>query len=231
MDLVVNRLTIDTEQKRLVDISFTIRDSFALVGESGSGKSLTIKALLGMLAPNLKVNLDIDSDFELKRGKSVSTVLQNPFTSLSPLTKIEKQFHLPAQKAKEYMQMVGLDESLLSRFPSELSGGQLQRVVIAIALSLKPKLLLLDEPTTALDSKTKDLILDLILDLQKRFGYKILFVTHDIESTKTLSQDIAIIKDGIIVESAGVDEIFNSPKDDYTKELIASNFKSRRYRI
>jgi peptide/nickel transport system ATP-binding protein len=227
MRFKVQKLFISHMDKELVNISFEINKSFALVGQSGSGKSLTLKALLGMLPQNLKCELDVESNFDLIAGKTISIVPQNPFTSLSPLTKIDKQFMLEEVKASRYMKMVDLDTNFLDRYPSELSGGQLQRVIIAMALSSDPKLLLLDEPTTALDSETKDGILKLIIKLQNEVGYKILFVTHDVEATKELCEDIAILKDGIIIERGRVEEILSSPKNSYTKQLIESNFKNR----
>jgi len=223
----VKKLLIKHEDKELVNIAFEIKNSFALVGQSGSGKSLTLKSLLGMLPKNLTCELDIDSDFELIRGENVSIVPQNPFTALSPLTKIGKQFMIQKSEAEEFLEMVDLDVSFLNRFPSELSGGQLQRVIIAMALALKPKLLLLDEPTTALDSDTKDGILKLIVKLQKKVGYKILFVTHDVDASRELCQEIAILKDGIIIETGSVEDVLKNPQHDYTKELIESNFKNR----
>ncbi len=227
MKFIVHKLLIKSKEKELVNISFEINDSFALVGQSGSGKSLTLKALLNMLPSNLTCEKNIESDFELIAGENISIVPQNPFTALSPLTKIGTQFMLEEKRAGEFMKMVDLDEGFLARYPSELSGGQLQRVIIAMALSRDPKLLLLDEPTTALDSETKDGILELIVSLQKKIGYKVLFVTHDVEATKALCKEIAVLKDGIIIESGGVSEVLTTPKNAYTKQLIASNFKNR----
>ncbi len=225
-------MTIKDGEKILVDdISFAIEDSFALVGESGSGKSLTLKAILGMLPQNLTSSFDYDSPFELKRGASVSIVVQNPFTALSPLTKIKNQFLIDEQKAREYMEMVELDENFLERYPPELSGGQLQRVTIAFALSCNPKILLLDEPTTALDSGSKDGILDLINSLQKQNGFKTLFVTHDIDSSLKICKKIAIIRDGKIIEQGDILEVVKNPKQKYTKTLVESSFKNRKFRI
>jgi peptide/nickel transport system ATP-binding protein len=223
----VKKLLIESDTKKLVDIAFDIRESFALVGQSGSGKSLTLKALLGMLPQSLHVELDIESDFPLERGKTVSIVPQNPFTALSPLTRIKDQFFKPFDISARYMQYVELDKNLLFRYPSELSGGQLQRVIIAMALSSEPKLLLLDEPTTALDSSTKESILKLIKKLQSQMGYRLLFVTHDIDATRLLCDEIAILKEGKIIESGSVEAILTHPKSDYAKLLIASNFKYR----
>ncbi len=223
----VKKLHIETAGKTLVDISFAIESAFALVGQSGSGKSLTLKALLGMLPGELSVEMEIGSDFSLRRGETVSIVPQNPFTALSPLTRIRDQFFKPVDVAQRFLEYVELDKNLLFRYPSELSGGQLQRVIIAMALSGEPKLLLLDEPTTALDSRTKESILMLIKKLQARIGYRLLYVTHDIDSTRALCEEIAILKEGRIIEQGRVAELLEHPQTAYAKRLIASNFKYR----
>ena len=167
----IDILKITFDKQVLVNISFSIEKSLALVGQSGSGKSLTLKALLGMLPNTMECELVCDSNFELQAGKTLSFVPQNPFTALSPLTKIRKQFFVSKEKQEELFRQVGLDISLLDRFAPELSGGQLQRVVIAMALESKPKLILLDEPTTALDPQTKILIIDLLKKLQTDLGF------------------------------------------------------------
>ena len=226
----VEKLEIKLEGKTLVNIAFEIKSSLALVGQSGSGKSLTLKALLQMLPSTMQVNMQHKSDFVLSRGDNIGFVPQNPFTALSPLTKIKKQFFVELHEVKELFHFVGLDEELLERFPPELSGGQLQRVVIAIALSTKPKLLLLDEPTTALDPQTRVVIIELLKNLQKTLGYKMLFVTHDMKSAESLCEEIAVIKEGIIVESGTMQDILAAPSSDYTKTLIEANFAHRQYR-
>lgn len=225
----IQRLEIVFENKKLVDINFDIRSSLALVGQSGSGKSLTLKALLGMLPSSMKCTLEVED--ELIAGESVAFVPQNPFTALSPLTKIEKQFFISPERQRELFKSVGLDAELLHRFPPELSGGQLQRVVIAMALESAPKLLLLDEPTTALDPETRVVILDLLRELQSRLGFKMLFVTHDMNSAKSLCEDICVIKDGRIVENGRMSEVLEKPKEEYTRILIQANFSNRKFRV
>ena len=224
----INKLQIKLKDKMLVDISFKINKSLALVGQSGSGKSLTLKALLGMLPQGMSGDIDYDTTLEAKN--TISFVPQNPFTALSPLTKINKQFFISQTKQKELFAQVGLSDKLLERFPPELSGGQLQRVVIAMALESNPKLLLLDEPTTALDPQTRGVILKLLDDLRKKFNFKIMFVTHDIGSAKSLCEDICIIKDGRVVENGKMSDVLERPQNKYTKMLIEANFMNRKFR-
>ena len=226
----VERLTIRNNEKTVVDISFEIERSLGLVGQSGSGKSLTLKAILGMLPKNLQMHLKYDADFELQAGKTVSLVPQNPFTALSPLTKIKKQFFCTKERMEQLFDEVGLQKELLERYPPELSGGQLQRVVIAMALESAPRLLLLDEPTTALDPKTTQMILQLLLKLQKEMDFSMLFVTHEIASAAKVCEDICVIKEGRVVEYGKISSILNSPKDPYTRELIEASFASRDFR-
>ena len=213
-----------------VDITLEIAHSLALVGQSGSGKSLTLKALLDLLPKGFVRELEVYWEYPLLRGETISLVPQNPFTALSPLTKIKHQFFTTQEEAQNLLQLVGLGGEFLDRYPPQLSGGQLQRVVIAMALAHKPKLLLLDEPTTALDPKLKESILQLLLDLQKKLGFLMLFVTHEIQSAVRVCDEIAVIKNGKIVEQDDAKNIIQNPKEAYTKELIAANFAQREFR-
>lgn len=217
-------------EKIIVDIDFSFQRSFALIGESGSGKSLTLKALLGMLPADMQHTLEYDASYRLSRGKSMAFVPQNPFTALSPLTKIAKQFLVPLETAQKYLEMVDLDKTLLDRFPSELSGGQLQRLIIAMALSIEPKILLLDEPTTALDEESKTTIIELISHLHDVCGFDLIFVTHDISTIENLCDDIGIIKNGKIIERGKSKEVLHAPKEGYTKQLLESGFRQRSFR-
>ncbi len=226
----VKSLSIDLANIKLVDIAFDIERALALVGQSGSGKSLTLKALLGMLPETMALELDVVSSFELTRGENIAFVPQNPFTALSPLTKIRKQFFIDDKALELLFKKVHLDLALLDRFAPELSGGQLQRVVIAMALSSKPKLLLLDEPTTALDPKTRIIIIDLLKSLQDELGFKILFVTHDISSASQLCDSICVIREGLVQEQGKMDAIIQNPQHDYTKQLIEASFSQRAFR-
>jgi len=225
----IKKLKITTKEHELVNIDFKIEDSTALIGQSGSGKSLTLKTILNLLPSNLKLDFDVNSSFELN-SSNIGFIPQNPFTSLSPMTKIKNQFFCEENKKKELFQIVGLEEKFLERFPSQLSGGQLQRVVIAIALSNDIKLLLLDEPTTALDEKSKQIVLDLIKKLQDELNILILFVTHDINSIRDICKNIVIIKDGTVIEKGKTIEILSLPKTEYTKALINSTFENKEFR-
>ena len=225
----INKLKISIEDKLLLDISFNIDESTALIGESGSGKSLTLKALLNLLPTFMKIEKDIESNFELNYD-SIGFIPQNPFTSLSSMTKISNQFFCSKEKKEEVLELLDLDKSVLNKFPTQLSGGQIQRVVIAIALSRNIKLLLLDEPTTALEKENKSNIINIINNLKKRLNILILFVTHDINSIKELCKEIIILRNGEIIEKGLTQNILSSPEEDYTKKLINSTFKNKNFR-
>lgn len=229
LNINIKKLEIKSNEKKLVDISFDMSTSTALIGESGSGKSLTLKALLNLLPSTLEINQDIDSNFELNYH-TIGFIPQNPFTSLSTMTRIKNQFFCSDEKKEEVLNLVSLDKSVLKKFPSQLSGGQIQRVVIAIALSRDVKLLLLDEPTTALDEENKNNIIDLINEIKDRLNILILFVTHDINSIKTICENIIILKNGEIIEKGLTNDILSAPKEDYTKRLINSTFKNKTFR-
>ncbi|MGM0518774.1 MAG: ATP-binding cassette domain-containing protein [Campylobacterota bacterium] len=228
--LNIKELKIFKDNERLVDIKFNINSSTALIGQSGSGKSLTLKSLLNLLPSSLTLKKDIESNFELNY-QTIGFVPQNPFTSLSPMTKIKHQFFSKMNRITHSLKLVNLDDSFLDKYPSQLSGGQLQRVIIAIALCRDIKLLLLDEPTTALDKKNQTNILRLINDLQKQLNILTLFVTHDIESIKDLCDDIVIINDGKIIQKGKTQEVLNEKNRDlYTKKLINSTFNKKEFR-
>lgn len=233
-ELIINKLLLKSDKNTLVDLiqdssPIILNHSVALVGESGSGKSLTLKTILNMAPKELKVTFRYQCDFELNH-KNIGFIPQNPFTSLSPITKITKQFFCDEEKIDDLLTMVKLNLNVKNKFPLELSGGQLQRVVIAIALSKNPKILLLDEPTTALDEDSKKAVLDIITNLQKKMDFVILFVSHDIESVQNICKDIIILQNGKICEMGKLQKILQEPKENYTKQLISSNFKNRKFR-
>jgi len=234
--LTLKSLMIHENDTVLVDLfrkgeikNLSLSHSLGLVGQSGSGKSLTLKTILNMVPRNLRSEFQYESDFDLSL-QNIGFIPQNPFTSLSPMTKIKKQFFQPRNIIDHYFELVGLDSSLQNKFPVELSGGQLQRVVIAIALSTQPKLLLLDEPTTALDNTSKENILLLIKKLQQQLDFLTIFVSHDINSVRSICQDIAIMHKGEICEYGKTESVLQAPKNQYTVSLIESNFENRRFR-
>ena len=229
LNINIKNLEIKANKKELVNISFNINDSTALIGESGSGKSLTLKALLNLLPSDLTVNKEVISNFELNYN-SIGFIPQNPFTSLSSMTKVGDQFFCSLEKKEDVLALVNLDKGVLKKFPSQLSGGQIQRIVIAIALSRDIKLLLLDEPTTALDEENKINIIQLINDIKTKLNILILFVTHDINSIKDICTNMVILKNGKIIEEGLTNEILYTPQKDYTKQLINSTFKNKIFR-
>lgn len=225
----IKKLKISYENISLVDISFKINSSIALVGESGSGKSLTLKALLNMLPTNLRVEKEIEYEFELD-SNTIGFIPQNPFLSLSTMTKIKDQMFCEFSKVEEVFKLLNLSLDILEKYPSQISGGQVQRVVIAIAISRDIKLLLLDEPTTALDFENKTNIINIVNSLKEQLGIKILFVTHDIATIENICDDIIILKNGKIIESGKTKEILENPQTAYTKLLISSSFKNKEFR-
>jgi peptide/nickel transport system ATP-binding protein len=229
--IYIDRLKSTHKGKVLLDIGFDIDRSLALVGQSGSGKSLTLKALLGLLDPSMELELEKRSDFEWIRGKSVSLVPQNPFTALSPLTKIKDQMFFARERSEELFDLLGLERALLERFPPELSGGQLQRVVVAMALGSHPRLLLLDEPTTALDPESKETMIELLRSLQRQMKFSMLFVTHDMGVASALCEDICVIYDGQVVETGKMSQVIEKPLERYTRSLIDADFGNREFRI
>jgi peptide/nickel transport system ATP-binding protein len=216
--------------KKLLDIAFRLNGSLSIVGQSGSGKSLTLKAVLGLLPITLSCEAEFEADFNIRAGKTVGFIPQNPFTALSPMTKISEQFFTLKIKQKECINMVGLDERFLKRFPSELSGGQLQRVIIAMVIAQNPKVLLLDEPTTALDFDMKEKIIALLEELHKKMGFEMIFVTHELPLAKRVCKECIVLKEGVVIESGSSEQIFNAPLSEYTKMLLNEGFNNRSFR-
>ena len=223
-------ITISLDTKELVNLSFEVDGTLAMVGESGSGKSLTLKAILGILPKELTADIKTAGELSLQRGVDISLVPQNPFTALSPMSKIKKQaWGVKKEVLEGLFKKVGLSNDFFERFPSQLSGGQLQRVVIAISLASSPKLLLMDEPTTALDRDTKDEILELIKTLQKELKFDLVFVTHELSLASNLCENILLIKDGRALRYGKSSDFFESD-DEYIQKLINADFKNREFR-
>ena len=238
------------EVKALNGVSFSLGEGevLGIVGESGSGKSVTAYSIMGLTAfpgkligGTIRFNghqVDRMTEKELRkmRGKEVSIIFQDPMTSLNPVYTIGNQIeevlklHTDMTKsqrhnrAKELLELVGINEpeKRLKQYPHEHSGGMRQRVMIAIALACEPKLLIADEPTTALDVTIQAQILELMQDLRKKLGMSIIMITHDLGVVASMCERIAVMYAGNIVEYGTTDEIFYQPGHEYTKGLIKS---------
>ena len=259
MDKIVSIQNLTIEFNRNIEVVKNINldvikgKTTAIVGESGSGKTLSALSILKLL-PNgadikngniffnnvnlLKLN---ESEIQKIRGNKISTIFQEPMTSLNPLHTINKQIEeiitthnvISKNEAKKktinLLKEVGLD-NIASRpkiYPYELSGGQRQRAMIAMSIANNPEVLIADEPTTALDVTIQLQILELLKNIQSRLGMSLVFISHDLSVVKKLSDYIYVMKNGKIVEFGTNDEIFNNPKNEYTKELVSyqSNIK------
>ena len=238
------------QREAVAGVSLTIHDGeiLGLVGESGSGKSVTAYSIMGLTAyPGRLVGGTVwfnghqidkmtEKEFRKIRGNEVSIIFQDPMTSLNPVYTIGNQIvevillHTKKTKqeawarAKELLELVGINEPdrRLKQYPHELSGGMRQRVMIAIALACEPKLLIADEPTTALDVTIQAQILELMNDLRHKLGMSIIMITHDLGVVAQMCEKIAVMYAGHIVEYGTTDEIFYNPQHEYTKGLINS---------
>lgn len=238
------------EVKALNGVSFSMNEGevLGIVGESGSGKSVTTYSIMGLTAYPGKLiggtiyfnghQIEKMSEKEMRkiRGNEVSIIFQDPMTSLNPVYTIGNQItevirlHTGKGKkeaydrAKELLELVGINEPTkrLKQYPHELSGGMRQRVMIAIALACEPKLLIADEPTTALDVTIQAQILELMQELRQKLGMSIIMITHDLGVVASMCERIAVMYAGHIVEYGTADEIFYEPKHEYTKGLINS---------
>ena len=256
-NLTINFATRDGSFRAVDDISFNIESNktMALVGESGSGKSVTAMSILQLLprpqasysqASSIKFKgdeiIDASNDKLLNiRGNIVSMIFQEPMTSLNPYHRVGDQItesillHTNSTKkeaideAKKLLELVEIDdiERRFYAYPHELSGGQRQRIMIAMALVNKPQLLIADEPTTALDVTIQAQILDLMSKLKNELGMSILFITHDLGLVQQFSDNVCVMKDGIIVEQGVTSDVFNNPNHDYTKRLLDAEPKPK----
>ena len=231
------------------DVSFELKEgeSFGLVGESGCGKTSVAMSLLQLQADNAKISsgsiklndeeLVTKTEKELRkiRWKGISIVFQGAMNAWNPVVKIGEQIreaireHYPnnskeenSDKIKKLFDIVGLDHSIMNRFPHELSGGMKQRAVIALALSCDPKVLIADEPTTALDVVIQDQILKEISKVQELLGLSLIYISHDIAVIAEMTSNMAVMYAGSIVEMGKTSEIFSNPRHAYTKLLLES---------
>jgi peptide/nickel transport system ATP-binding protein len=228
---------------RAVDgVSFDLREgrTLAIVGESGSGKSTTLHQILELAAPqdgSIEVLgrdvAQLDSRSRRALRGDLQVVFQDPVASLDPRLPVSEVLAEPltangfdasriGDRVAELLGIVGLRREDASRYPAEFSGGQKQRIGIARALALQPKILALDEPVSALDVSIQAGIINLLLDLQQRFGLSYLFVSHDLSVVKHLAHDVAVMYRGAIVEQGDADTVFGSPKHEYTRRLLAA---------
>ncbi|WP_050614318.1 ABC transporter ATP-binding protein [Bacillus testis] len=250
-DLHISFHTFAGEVQAIRGVNFDLfkGETLAIVGESGSGKSVTTKSIMRLLPPSnseikqgeiLFDGKDIaalpDRQMEKIRGKDISMIFQDPMTSLNPTMKIGKQIMEPLRKhqklskaeakkrAINLLNLVGIPkpEERFEQYPHQFSGGMRQRVVIAIALACNPKVLIADEPTTALDVTIQAQILELMKDLQKKIDTSIIFITHDLGVVANVADRVAVMYGGKIVEIGTVDEIFYNPQHPYTWGLISS---------
>jgi peptide/nickel transport system ATP-binding protein len=240
----------DTKPIQMVvdNISFQVDQGeiLGIVGESGSGKSMTALSIMGLLKDSAKITngeIIIEGDNLLSMsekqrrsylGKEIAMVFQEPMTSLNPVMKIGEQVsemlelhtNLSRKEQKDKtldaLRKVGLNnpEDLYNKYPHELSGGMRQRVMIAMAMICRPKLLIADEPTTALDVSVQAQILALLQKMNKEYGVSIILISHDLGVIRTMCERTIVMADGKIVEQGLVEDIFKNPREDYTKKLI-----------
>ena len=216
-------------------------ETIGIVGESGCGKSTTANVMCGLQSPTSgKVYFkgqDVTkrtADMRKTIGRVISVVFQDPATALNARMTVRDQLADPmivhkvgdkasrAKRVRELIEMVGLPESVLDALPGQMSGGQRQRVAIARALALKPDAIIADEPTSALDVSVRAQILNLLMDLKKELGLSMVFISHDIQTVRYISDRIMVMNHGQAVERGTAKDVFENPKDDYTKLLLGA---------
>lgn len=249
-NLKVDFITSKGKNSAVRGISFVVNkgEILGLVGESGCGKSATVQAVLRLHDLSIQEvqgqirfeneNLLDKSEGEMRqiRGKKISMIFQDPVASLNPTQKVGKQItenlfaheKITTKQAKAkclaLLEELGIQDPArrMNQYPHELSGGMCQRILIAMALICDPTLLIADEPTTALDVTVQAQILDILRNLRKKFDMSILLVTHDLGVVANLCDRVLVMHEGLIVESNGVDELFENPQHPYTKSLLSA---------
>ena len=230
--------------KAVNDATLTLRagETLGVVGESGSGKTTLALAVMRLIASQGGIHFDGQNIAGWRSGamralrRQMQIVFQDPFGSLSPRMTIAEIIaeglgvhgvptgRAPREVVAEIMDEVGLDPATMDRYPHEFSGGQRQRIAIARAMILNPKLVVLDEPTSALDMTVQVQIVDLLRKLQERHGLAYLFISHDLRVVRAMSHQIMVLRQGDVLESGPADQVFDAPRHDYTKALLAAAF-------
>jgi oligopeptide transport system ATP-binding protein len=229
--------------KAVDGVSFYIREghTLGLVGESGSGKSTTGYCVLQLMKPTSgsvrfmgKELTELDREDLRRMRREMQIVFQDPYSSLDPRMTVGGIVAEPLEvhgigtrrsrreTVRRLLEVVGFNPNYTNRYPHEFSGGQRQRIGIARALALNPKLIVCDEPVSALDVSIQAQILNLLKDLQRDFSLTYLFISHDLAVVRTMSDDIAVMNQGELVEVGAAEQIYSSPKDEYTKALFSA---------
>jgi oligopeptide transport system ATP-binding protein len=233
-----------THSVKAVDgVSFDIAEgrTLGLVGESGSGKSTTGYCVLQLIKPTAgsirfqgKELTELGREQMRKMRRELQIVFQDPYSSLDPRMTVGDIVAEPLEvhgvggrrdrraRVRELLDVVGFNPDYSNRYPHEFSGGQRQRVGVARALALNPSLIVCDEPVSALDVSIQAQILNLLKDLQRDFGLTYLFISHDLAVVRSMSDDIAVMKDGKIVEAGAADDVYEHPKHEYTRALLTA---------
>lgn len=252
---VKNLKVIDKKEKREIveGVSFKIEKNMCLgiVGESGSGKSMTAKSILGLISSNLKVKGDVIFDKNVNllnikrdelrkiRGQRICMILQDAMSAFDPLYTIQYQMcetllenkNLSKEEANkisiEFLEKMNINnpQEVVKKYPHQLSGGMLQRCMIALAMSMEPDIIIADEPTTALDSINQREVVEIFKRLRDTTGTSLIFISHDLGIVKYLAQDILVMNKGKQVEYGNVKDVFSNPKSEYTKYLINSRLE------
>ncbi|AXH14822.1 nickel import ATP-binding protein NikD [Malaciobacter mytili LMG 24559] len=236
----------------LKDISFNIRKNqcLGILGESGSGKSMLWKSIMGLLDDNFKIEGEVNfqginllnmnkEEKRLIRGDKITVIVQNPMTAFDPLFTIENQmietFQTHTNKNKNEIKKLAINIlekmnisnplEVLEKYPHELSGGMLQRIMIGLSMALNPSLIIADEPTTAIDSLNQIEIIKELKELHEKLKLTMVFITHDLHILSQVADKIIVMKDGMIVEEGLKEEILNNPQNKQSKFLVETRMK------